>query len=33
MGMWAARSMLQEVNENVGQAAVLECKLLTPDDL
>jgi hypothetical protein len=33
MGMWAARSMLQEVNESVGQAAVLECKLLTPDDL
>jgi len=33
MGMWSARSMLQEVNETVGQAAVSECKLLTPDDL
>ena len=32
MGMWAARSMLQEVDETTGQAAVLECKLLEPDD-
>ena len=33
MGMWAARSMLQEVDESNGQAAVLECKLLEPDDM
>jgi len=27
MGLWSARSQLQEVDEVTGQAGVLECKL------
>jgi Protein of unknown function (DUF2846) len=30
MGMWAARSLLQEVDEATGKAGVAECKLIEP---
>lgn len=33
MGMWAARSMLQQVDENTGRAGVMESKLIAPSVL
>ena len=31
MGMWTARSLLQQVSEDVGRQGVLECKLIKPE--
>lgn len=32
MGMWFARSLLQQVDEKTGRAGVLECKLAAPGE-